>query len=76
MARSVDGRRLLIGEAKSTSRPVSPASLRFRPRVPATPGVGDLEIVPVAFAPLGTTGPAVEGGVHVVDARTIFDVLR
>ena len=76
VARSVDGRRLLIGEAKSTSRPVSPASMRFHPRAPATAGVGDLEIVPVAFAPPGTTGPAVEGGAHVVDARTIFDVLR
>ena len=76
VARSVDGRRLLIGEVKSTSRPVSPASLRFRPSAPPVAGAGDLEIVPVAFAPLGTTGPAVEGGVHVVDARAVFGVLR
>ena len=76
VARSVDGRRLLIGEAKSTPRPVSPASLRFRPSTPAIPGVADLEIVPVVFTPLGTTGPTVEGGVHVVDARTVFGVLR
>ena len=76
VARSVDGRRLLIGEAKSTSRPVPAASLRCRPSTPPVAGVGDLEIVPVVFAPLGTTGPAVESGVHVVDARTVFGVLR
>ena len=76
VARSVDGRRLLIGEAKATSRPVSPASLRFRPSASQIAGVGDLEIVPVVFAPLGTTGPAVESGMHVVDARTVFGVLR
>lgn len=76
VARSVDGRRLLIGEAKSTSRPVPAASRRFRPSAPRIAGVGDLEIVPVVFAPLGTTGPAIESGAHVVDARTVFGVLR
>jgi len=76
VARSVDGRRLLIGEAKATSRPVSPASLRFHPSAPRIEGVGGLEIVPVVFAPLGTTGADVESGVHVVDARTVFGVLR
>ena len=76
VARSVDGRRLLIGEAKSASRPLSAAAFRFRPSPPAIPGVGELEIVPVVFAPLGAADPAVDTGVHVIDARTVFDVLR
>ena len=77
VARSVDGRRLLVGEAKSTTQPVSASVASGFTRIPGRiPGVGDLEIVPVVFAPLGTTGAAVEGGVHVADARTVFDVLR
>ena len=76
VARSVDGRRLLIGEAKSASRPLPAAALRFHPSAPPIPGAGELEIVPVVFAPLGTTGPALESGVHVVDERTVFEVLR
>ena len=76
VARSVDGRRLLIGEAKATSRPLSPASLRFRPSAPQIPSVGGLEIVPVMFAPLGAAEQIAEGSVPVVDARTVFGVLR
>lgn len=76
VARSVDGRRLLIGEAKSALRPLPAASLRFLPIPPPVPGAADPEIVPVLFAPLGTTGRADERGVHVIDARTIFGVLR
>ena len=76
VARSVDGRRLLIGEAKSTSRPALAASLRFRPSAPPVAGATDLEIVPVVFAPLGNAGPVGTDGVHVVDARTVFGVLR
>ena len=76
VARSVDGRRLLIGEAKSTLQPLSAASLRLCPSPPPIPGVGELEIVPVVFAPSGSRGPAVDSGVHVVDARAVFGVLR
>lgn len=75
VARSVDGRRLLIGEAKSMSRPLSAAALKFRPSPPAIPGVAELEIVPVVFAPLGAADPAVDTGVHVIEARTVFNVL-
>ena len=32
VARSVDGRRLLVGEAKSTQRPLPATALRFAPR--------------------------------------------
>ena len=71
----MDGRRLLIGEVQWTSRPIPAASLRFRPSVPPVPGIGDPEIVPVVFAPR-VAAPSVEGGVHVVDAGTVFAVLR
>ena len=76
VARSVDGRRMLIGEAKAAARPLSARSLRFHPNAPAIPGVAELEIVPVVFAPLEAAGPPAENGVHVVDARTVFGVLR
>ena len=76
VARSVDGRRLLIGEAKAAARSLPGASLRFRPSAPRIAGLGDLEIVPVVFAPLGTAESINEGGVHVVDARVVFGLLR
>ena len=76
VARSVDGRRLLVGEAKSTSQPLPAAALRFRPGTPPVPDAAGLEIVPVVFAPRGAEGASAESGVHVVDARTVFGVLR
>ena len=76
VARSVDGRRLLVGEAKSTSQPLPAAALRFRPGAPPVPDAAGLEIVPVVFAPRGAEGASAGSGVHVVDARTVFGVLR
>ena len=79
VARSVDGRRLLIGEAKWSSRPVAAASFRFRPSSPGIQEVRGLEIVPVVFTPelpVGTPRPTGASDLHVVDARTVFSVLR
>ncbi len=76
VARSVDGRRLLVGEAKSTPRPLPASALRFRPGPPPVPGVAGLEVVPAVFAPGAIAAPAAEGGAHVVNARMVFDVLR
>ena len=76
VARSVDGRRLLVGEAKWTQRALPAAALRFRPRAPPVPGAAGLEVVPVVFAPRANPAPGEEGGVHVVNARTVFGVLR
>ena len=79
VARSVDGRRLLVGEAKWLSRPAPAASLRFRPSAPPVPGAGDLEIVRVVFtpeAPAPAAEPAGATRLHVVDGRTVFSVLR
>ena len=76
VARSVDGRRLLIGEAKATSRRLAAAAPRFPADARTLPGAAGLEVVPALFAPLGTVAPATEGAVPVVDARTVFGVLR
>lgn len=76
VARSVDGRRLLVGEAKAASRPLAAAKPRFPAGAPTLPGAAGLEIVPALFAPLGTSSRAGEGAVPVVDARTVFGVLR
>ena len=76
VARSVDGRRLLVGEAKWMQRPLPAAALRFRPRAPPVPVAAGLEVVPVVFAPRTSVAPVEEGGVHVVTARMVFGVLR
>ena len=76
VARSVDGRRLLVGEAKSTPQPLPAAALRFRPRAPPVPGAAGLEVVPVVFVPRANPAPVEEGRVHMVNARTVFGALR
>lgn len=76
VARSVDGRRLLVGEAKWTQRALPAAALRFRPRAPPVPGAAGLEVVPVVFAPRANPAPVEEGRVHMVNARTVFGALR
>ena len=75
VARSVDGRRLLVGEAKWPSRPV-PAAFRLPGGVPPAPGIGDMEVVRATFAPrtTGATAPAVD--IHIVDGRAVFAALR
>ena len=76
VARSVDGRRLLVGEAKSTPQPLPASALRFRPGPPPVPGVAGLEVVPAVFAPRAVPVPVADGGAHMVNARMVFDVLR
>ena len=55
---------------------MSAASLRFRPSAPVVSRIGAPEVVPVVFVPRAAAAPSVEGGVHVVDAGTVFAVLR
>ena len=75
VARSVDGRRLLVGEAKWPSRPV-PAAFRLPGGAPPAPGIGDMEVVRATFAhrTTGATAPAVD--IHIVDGRAVFAALR
>ena len=75
VARSVDGRRLLVGEVKWSDRPVSAAKFRFRWAPAPIPGSSGSAIVPVVFAPQGSAAGA-PADLHVVDARTVLDVLR
>lgn len=76
VARSVDGRRVLVGEAKrsvsvqSVSRLI--ASLA-RHRLPGTEGC---EVVPTLFVPRGREIPRTPGYGYVVDARTVLTALR
>ena len=76
VARSVDGRRLLVGEAKWSARsgPVSRAGPL--PRVDALPGTAGLEVVGARFVPEASVRTDPSTGVHVVDARDVMAVLR
>ena len=76
MARSVDGRRLLVGEAKWSARsgPVSRAGPL--PRVDALPGASGMEVVGARFVPEASVGSDPSTGVYLVDASDVMAVLR
>ena len=61
VARSVDGRRLLIGEAKAASRPRAATSPRSPPGAPKLPGAAGIEVVPALFAPWAPPRRAARG---------------
>ena len=82
VARSVDGRRLLVGEAKWAIKPAaSGAVARGDAGSPVRDDVGNLaramdaEVCRALFVPPGAA-PRAEAGVHVVDARAVMSVLR
>ena len=76
VARSVDGRRLLVGEAKWSARrgPVSRAAPR--PGADALPGAAGLEVVSALFVPEASAKTDGATGVHLVDAGDVMAVLR
>ena len=76
VARSVDGRRLLVGEAKWRSRPASAMALRPPADTPPAPGIGDLEVVRATFAPRMTGATSAAADLHVLDAGAVFSALR
>ena len=65
LARSVDGRRLLVGEAKWSASPA-----RGSIDVDHVPGTSGMAVIPVLFAPEGA------GGSNVIDARMVLEALR
>ena len=70
VARSVDGRRLLVGEAKwgaAGGAPDPAAAARL-------PGAGEREVVRARFAP--EAAAAAEEGVFAVDAEAVLEALR
>ena len=76
VARSVDGRRLLVGEAKWSARsgPVSRAGPV--PGIGGVPGTAGLEAVGVRFVPEASVRIDTSTGVHLVDASDVLSVLR
>ena len=72
VARSVDGRRILVGEAKWSSEPGAMSEIGARVRIAELPGADGAEIVPVLFVAddAGTSDSIV------IDARAVLDALR
>ncbi len=65
VARSVDGHRLLVGEAKWSSVPAQESI-----DADHVPGTSGMAVVPVLFTPEGS------GGSNVIDARMVLEALR
>ncbi len=72
VARSIDGRRFLVGEAKWLPEPGTMAQIDLRARAAELPGADNVEIVLVLFAAdgAGASEPIV------IDARAVLDALR
>ena len=77
VARSLDGRHILVGEARWTARGVAPAGWKLgrRAGTHSLPGATDAEVVHALFVP-DTTGVRVDSGVEVVDAKMVMTALR
>lgn len=74
VARSVDGRSLLVGEIKWTARTgVNHARLPRGTEV--LPGAADCRIVPVLFVPEAGDEAGAFTDVDILDARSVFDAL-
>jgi AAA+ ATPase superfamily predicted ATPase len=76
VARSVDGQRLLVGEAKWSAREREVARAGRPIGIDAIPGSNHREVVSAAFVPAASSKMDSATGVHLVDARTIMSVLR
>ena len=71
VARSVDGRRLLVGEAKWTKTPTDGASAIPRGDLGRRLGMEGAQLCKALFAPLRGK-PKEKAGIHWVDARTVM----
>ena len=76
VARSVDGRRLLVGEAKWSARRGAVSQAAPRPAAGALPGAAGLEVVNALFVPDAAVKTAAATGVHLVDAADVMAVLK
>ena len=76
VARSVDRRRVLVGEAKRSASPGSISRFIARLTRHELPGAEGCEVAPTLFVPRGCEVPRTTGYGYVVDARTILTVLR
>ena len=77
VARSVDGRRLLVGEAKWPRSGASTGGWEAgrRAGTGGLPGAADRDVVHVLFVP-DATGVETDARVATVDAKTVMSVLR
>ncbi len=76
VARSVDGRRLLVGEAKWSARSGPVPRAGPLPDASTVPGASGREVVGVRFVPEASVGSDPSTGVYLVDARDVMAVLR
>ena len=81
VARSADGRRVLVGEVKwrgqgqPTRIPVA-GGVASQVDVGAIPGIADHDVVRALFVPASSERNGAAASVHVVDADTVMAVLR
>lgn len=76
VARSADGRRLLLGEAKWSVAGRIAAAPGPRPDASALPGAQGCEVVLARFVPAASTGFDERTGTHLVDAGGVLRALR
>ena len=76
VARSVDRRRVLVGEAKRSASPGSVSRLIAKLARHALPGTDGCEFVPTLFVLRGCGFPRTTGHGYVVDAETVLTALR
>lgn len=76
VARSVDGRRLLVGEARRSLDPNNARRLLAGLASVALPGAEDCDIIPVLFVPRADDLPRQNELGVVVDAESVFGALR
>lgn len=74
VARSVDGKRLLAGEAKWTTRQLDASRTVAHLSAESLPGAADAEVCKALFVPERGAADS-ETGVHVVDAATVMGLL-
>ena len=77
VARSLDGRRILVGEVRWPAKGVAPVGWEAGRRAGAAslPGAADVEVVHALFVP-DPTGVRVDSGVEIFDAKTVMTALR
>ena len=74
VARSVDEQRLLVGEAKWSTRE-APTGAHPRPGWDRLPGAGEREVVHACFVPQSGQPTDRGAGVHLLDANSVLDAL-
>ena len=76
VARSADGRRLLVGEVKWPATPSTASQAQPRSGVETLPGAAKAEVVYVLFTPEATAPMDPATGAHIVDAESVMAALR